>query len=142
MCVSRGAEVLQRLHRNAGIYRQDAFKSSTKEKILKIKKILIQHKEKVFYFKYLRTSRARRNWEKKIKIFNFFTKNFLMRQTKFVWVTLFGNTVLLVTFLMRQTEMRQILVTVSAPPRRIKTYVQLIDFIIKSRFLNVRFLSY
>lgn len=48
MCVSSVAEVLQRLHRIAGIYRQDAFKSSTKEKKLKIKKILIQYKEKCF----------------------------------------------------------------------------------------------
>lgn len=65
-----------------------------------------------------------------------------MRQTKFVWVTLFSNTVLLVTFLMRQIEMRQILVTEMTPTCRIKTYVQLIEFIIKSRFLYVRFLSY
>lgn len=48
MCISSGAEVLQRLPRDTGIYRQDAFKSSTKEKKLKIKKILIQHKEKCF----------------------------------------------------------------------------------------------
>lgn len=48
MCISSGAEVLQRLPRNAGIYRQDAFKRFTKEKKLKIKKILIQYKEKCF----------------------------------------------------------------------------------------------
>ena len=40
--------MLPRVPRNAGIYRQDAFKSSTKEKKLKIKKILIQYKEKCF----------------------------------------------------------------------------------------------
>lgn len=48
MCVSSGAEVLPRSPRDTGIYRQDAFKSSTKEKKLKIKKILIQYKEKCF----------------------------------------------------------------------------------------------